>query len=482
MRRYLILRFSAIVITTIYLGIRKESPPTWLSEFLLYNLIPLFCVITILLSPKFHDRRARLSVAGAIALWGFGSLLSTWNSFSSFQVWERAIDLGYVAFYPFMILGLSSALRISQSSSRLEFVDSIIIALGLTSVIGVLFLKPASFTFSGSGFDIFLAIFYPIGDLILLGLVLSLSIIQKRSLHNALLAFGLVVFTISDIYFLWASAAGSYNFGDLTDIGWPLSFILVAESFWHRGEEARENLRLNPVLATFALLLSATVMVISALRPGYFPSLALLPAFATVALAFIRMTLAISEAKAMSAERILARTDELTGLANRRRFISELEKVSDNRSSVLLLDLNGFKEVNDRFGHDAGDELLKRVALRFTRIIPHSSLLARLGGDEFGVIVRESDSFEIAQALRATLTYPFEIGGQPIQLDVSIGEAQIDGTGQVLRRADEAMYQAKRAGGGVVRWHRSGDFSLGLGGDKFHLPADRRFEQQGEGH
>ena len=163
------------------------------------------------------------------------------------------------------------------------------------------------------------------------------------------------------------------------------------------------------------------------------------------------MAIAINDAKAVSAERILARTDELTGLANRRKFIAELEKFQTRDSSVLLLDLNGFKSVNDRFGHDVGDDLLKRVALRFTRAMPTNGVLARLGGDEFGVLVA-GDGFELAQALRATLTYPFEIEGEPISLDVSIGEAANDGSDQVLRRADEAMYNAKRAGGGVVRW------------------------------
>jgi diguanylate cyclase (GGDEF)-like protein len=306
-------------------------------------------------------------------------------------------------------------------------------------------------TFFGSFSELFLTLFYPIGDLILLGLVISLSLVQKKSGHNVFLALGLISFTTTDFYFLWMSASNNYHFASLTDCGWLLGFILISESFWYQGEEARENLRFNPLIATFALLVSASILVISALRPGILPALALLPALATILLAFIRMAIAINDAKAVSAERILARTDELTGLANRRKFIAELEKFRTRDSSVLLLDLNGFKSVNDRFGHDVGDDLLKRVALRFTRAMPANGVLARLGGDEFGVLVA-GDGFELAQALRATLTYPFEIEGEPISLDVSIGEAANDGSDQVLRRADEAMYNAKRAGGGVVRW------------------------------
>lgn len=457
MRRYLILRVSATVILISYLGIRKESPPQLFTELVMYNAIPLICVFTILLSPKFHDRIARYSIASALILWTLASAISTADSYELLPLPNRLSDLGYVSFYPLMIIGLSRALRITHSSKHLEFIDTVIIALGLTSVLGVLFIKPMSLTFSGSAIDIFLTIFYPIGDLLLLALVFSLSIIQQPSLHNFFLGIGLVFFTSADFYFLWASATDRYHFGDVTDAGWLLGYLFIAESFWHRGEEARENLKFNPILATFSLLASAFVLIIAALRPSYFPSLALIPAFGTLALAFIRMTVAIREAHSITEERILARTDELTGLANRRKFISELEQANrdfslDKPSSILLLDLNGFKSVNDQFGHDAGDDLLKRVALRFSRVIPHGALLARLGGDEFGVIVRGDDSHELAQAIRATLSYPFDCGGKSVRLDVSIGEAVVDGSPEILRRADEAMYQAKRAGGGVVLW------------------------------
>lgn len=451
MRRYLTLRIFAVVILIAYLGIRKEISPSWWSEIVIFNSVALIASLSILFTPKFHDRAARYFVSFAISLWAASSILSSLSSFTDFNIPEWPSDLGYVLFYPLMITGLSRALRITHSSSRLEFVDSIIIALGLTSIISIIFVKPASLTFSGSLSELFLTLFYPIGDLILLGLVFSLAIVQKRSRHNVLLALGLISFAATDFYFLWASVTNQYQFGSQSDCGWLLGFILISESFWHKGEEARESLRFNPLVASLALLLSASILVVSSLRPHLLPSVALIPAMATILLAFIRMAIAINDAKSISAERILARTDELTGLANRRKFISELEKFREGESSVLLLDLNGFKSINDRFGHDAGDDLLKRVALRFSRVMPNTGLLARLGGDEFGVLIA-GDGFELAQALRATLSYPFEIGGEAISLDVSIGEAKNDGSGQILRRADEAMYEAKRAGGGVVCW------------------------------
>ena len=173
--------------------------------------------------------------------------------------------------------------------------------------------------------------------------------------------------------------------------------------------------------------------------------------------AFIRMGVAINDARNMSNEQILARTDELTGLANRRKFMTDFAEFSEGQGSVLILDLDGFKPVNDQYGHDVGDQLLIQVARRFERVIPSGSLLARLGGDEFGALVKGVDGYEVALALRATLSYPFQIESQDFRLDVSIGEAiNIPGqipSEQLLRRADVAMYEAKRSKSGICSWH-----------------------------
>jgi diguanylate cyclase (GGDEF)-like protein len=170
-------------------------------------------------------------------------------------------------------------------------------------------------------------------------------------------------------------------------------------------------------------------------------------------LAFIRMTIALKQAKNIGHERILARTDELTGLPNRRRLISEIESFIDKSGALLLLDLDGFKPVNDLHGHETGDKVLQQVSMRFARALPHGALLARLGGDEFGVLIEGAyeQSMDIALALRATLSYPFNIDNQHITIGVSIGLAENTGAPDLLRRADDAMYRAKREGLGVCR-------------------------------
>ena len=118
-----------------------------------------------------------------------------------------------------------------------------------------------------------------------------------------------------------------------------------------------------------------------------------------------------------------------------------------------MLDLDGFKPVNDLHGHATGDKILQQVSMRFARALPSGALLARLGGDEFGVLIEGAyeHSMDVALALRATLSYPFDIDNQHINIDVSIGVAENTGSPDLLRRADDAMYRAKREGLGVCR-------------------------------
>jgi diguanylate cyclase (GGDEF)-like protein len=191
------------------------------------------------------------------------------------------------------------------------------------------------------------------------------------------------------------------------------------------------------------------------MKPGYFPSFILLPGFITIALAFIRMTLALQEANTAITERVLARTDELTGLANRRNFLMQLEKLKSGY--IFILDLDGFKSINDTLGHEAGDQLLKQAAVRFSRALPAGGQIARLGGDEFGVVAQltEEEANELAQAIRATLSYPVSLPQKQVKIDVSIGFAPIDSDHDLtefLRRADTAMYEAKRTKSGVLLW------------------------------
>ncbi len=162
--------------------------------------------------------------------------------------------------------------------------------------------------------------------------------------------------------------------------------------------------------------------------------------------------------------------DALTGLPNRRKLMQVLgERLAATRAdhgnlSVVYTDLDGFKEVNDSFGHEAGDVLLKIVATGFDSLSAGKDLLSRLGGDEFAVVVSGPESArhsrDIAQRMISFLEKPIDIGGRLASVSVSAGIVNVEPGAaeitEVLRRADLAMYAAKSAGRNRVRVYDEG--------------------------
>lgn len=169
----------------------------------------------------------------------------------------------------------------------------------------------------------------------------------------------------------------------------------------------------------------------------------------------------ITEGKAYEEDtRRSANFDTLTGLPNRSVFRDRLEqeaKRSDRHHkpmALLFIDLDGFKAVNDRFGHDAGDTLLQQAALRVGSCIRGTDTLARMGGDEFTVILAEIDDLQhietVAHKMLDELARPFTVDGQDLSISGSIGITvfPLDTTtpADLIENADQAMYEAKRAG------------------------------------
>ncbi len=168
----------------------------------------------------------------------------------------------------------------------------------------------------------------------------------------------------------------------------------------------------------------------------------------------------IGMAEAESKLRQQALSDALTGLPNRRRLSDRLShsiaiaKRNGSMVAMLYIDLDGFKLVNDSFGHNFGDMLLIRVAERLSKRIRESDTLSRLGGDEFAVVMVGLKTVEHAELLARTLLQviasPFEIDGQTITIGASIGIClfpnQANDESELLQFADTAMYSAKRSG------------------------------------
>jgi diguanylate cyclase (GGDEF)-like protein len=170
----------------------------------------------------------------------------------------------------------------------------------------------------------------------------------------------------------------------------------------------------------------------------------------------------------------LAHTDALTGLPNRRGLQLSLAQAlplcrGESAVAVYLLDLDSFKPVNDRLGHDAGDDLLVQVGQRLKRQLRHSDVVARLGGDEFVImttgITGEDEALVLGRKLLAAFDLPFEVFGERCRVGLTIGFALAPQDGReaagLLKRADAAMYAGKRAGRHTLR---RGGASIGLAG------------------
>jgi diguanylate cyclase (GGDEF)-like protein len=447
------LRFLAPVLFGITLLARQNFHGIWVDLFL-FNAIPIACLVSIMVAPQINSEWAQPLTALALGSWSFGSIMATISSYIESSVFVSNIsDLLYLLFYPLALLGLQLLISIRQRLTILELVDASIVGLGLSTLGAAFALQPVLPHFDGDLNQSFLAIIYPVADLILLCFIIATVVIQGFSIRGLLLVIGVCLYAATDFLFLWQNLNMNYVFGSLLDYGWLLAFIVISESVWHSGSDNSVKNGVSPILITISVFLSATVLALLAIAPNNFPHFILIPAIGTLALAFIRMSIALSQARNIGQERVLARTDELTTLPNRRRLISEIQNFAARTGSLLLLDLDGFKPVNDSYGHEVGDKVLQQVAQRFGRALPSNALLARLGGDEFGILVDGSNEsvMEIALALRGTLSYPFVIDGHEISIGVSIGITDNDGADDLLLRADNAMYSAKRQALGVCQ-------------------------------
>lgn len=169
----------------------------------------------------------------------------------------------------------------------------------------------------------------------------------------------------------------------------------------------------------------------------------------------------IAQRQAMQEQmRLMAHYDALTGLPNRNLLLGRLEKaiaLAQRRNGLvglMFIDLDGFKQINDTLGHDAGDALLVAVSRRMSDVVRDTDTLARHGGDEFVLlapdVAQQQDLVELAERLIAVFSTPFDIAGQQVVTTPSIGIAcypkDCDGLDHLLRCADSAMYQAKTAG------------------------------------
>ena len=236
----------------------------------------------------------------------------------------------------------------------------------------------------------------------------------------------------------------------------PLATLALGTAAWTRAERAEPGPEFSAIVLV-AILAFATA-ALTLLTIGQFEAIddvAVAVAAVTVLAGMARAGLTVTDRLRETQQQAL--TDDLTGLANRRHLMERLHAAVRSASehggefALLLIDLDGFKELNDTLGHHAGDEVLQQIGPRLAQLLRADDTLARLGGDEFAVVLAPGDETTASTAglrLRAALERSFEVADITLHIDASVGialfpEHATDALG-LLQRADVAMYEAKR--------------------------------------
>ncbi|MDT0276287.1 putative bifunctional diguanylate cyclase/phosphodiesterase [Blastococcus goldschmidtiae] len=351
------------------------------------------------------------------------------------------------------------------------WLDGVITALG-TTALGVAFLLgPYLSGRAGAPPLPLVQLALPATDLLLLALLVALgSILGLRLDRTAvLLTAALTCVLAGDVLLFAHMVRGEQVTGGPVELTWLTGMVLVtvaarlaAPTAVGRDDRRASRVRLGWRL--LALPLAAIVGSLLVLATGWATDLPVLAAWlatATVVAALVRTAITFHEVRSFDEVRQEARTDELTGLPNRRALLEAADRVvaaasARRPAALLLLDLDGFKDVNDSLGHTAGDELLRGIGARLLPSLAPDELLARLGGDEFAVLLPSAtldEAYARAELLRALVLRPFPIEDFSLHVGVSIGVATAPipaaTVSELLRCADIAMYAAKSGRKGV---------------------------------
>jgi diguanylate cyclase len=375
-------------------------------------------------------------------------------------------DALYLSLYPaiYVALGLFARDRI-EHLGRSAWLDGLTGSLATVGLGAAIVLPPIIETTGASAAAVAVNLAYPLGDLLLIAFLVGLYALSGWAPGRALglMGLGLGVFALADTIYLQQIASDTFEEGRFLDTLWPAGLILLALASWQPiprrrpGNLGKWGAVLFPSLFT---LTSLGVLVYGSLKE--INVAALVASAAALLLAAIRTGLTLIEVRSLLESRAEARTDELTGLANRRFFNRQTEAIlgaadaAGQPAALLIADLDRFKDLNDTLGHYAGDVLLKEVGARLRQVSCPEHLLGRLGGDEFGLLAPgtgELQALEIAQRARAALERPFVIEEIPVHVEASMGIAISPQHGRdghtLLQHADVAMYEAKGGRTGV---------------------------------
>ncbi|MEV6344091.1 GGDEF domain-containing protein [Actinoplanes sp. NPDC051851] len=405
--------------------------------------------------------------------WAFGE--SVWAFYVTFREGNAPFpnigDPGFLIMVPCAVAGMVAVLGVRRGLLRL-MLDGLIIAGSLLFLAWIFIgqdvydagnLTPAAKAMS---------LAYPLSDVVLAAVAL---ILLPRAARGHRATAGLILaaagaLSVGDLGFAYLNQHSTYTCGDPIDTGWVAGFVLMGLAAWRAPADRRDDGEQDvPILVwlPYVPLAIAILAAVDRLASGHrlTPFLSVLLG-TVILLVVVRQMVALRDNTALSRDlhRVVAELrereaelhhlayhDPLTGLANRMLFVDSAEADPDGPLAVLYLDLDGFKPVNDRHGHAAGDALLVEVGRLLRAETREGDLVARLGGDEFAVLMPgvtdRTEAEDLSRRLTERLAQPFTILGHTVRIGASVGvgvrepgDLSVD---TLLRRADESMYAVK---------------------------------------
>ncbi len=418
-------------------------------------------------------RTASWFMAAALVTWSIGYVVWTKDAATpiSALAWSDAL---FLPIYPLLATSVWLRFRgVFPRRAALLWLEGAVVGLGAATIGSLPFAHQPVSGLIGSAYAVF--------DIVLVAVLIGAAVAMRNGCGAAiwLVIAGLSIVAVGDVNYGLGLVAGGYQQGHPNAITWAVGGLLLGGSTLVEHWDPAPITRLKSSAVLPIAFASIALGVLA--WPGSFGTVTSTLAVLTIGCCLVRMATATRELSGLLVARHEARTDDLTGLANRRRFNGELDLlVRDPRArcTVLLMDLDRFKEINDSFGHESGDRVLRMVAARLEAILPEGSLLARFGGDEFVWLLRDTDGAAArayVEKILAEVRRPFDLGVAVVDLDASLGLVEHPRHGHegptLLRHADIAMYRAKTRSLGLVEYDES--FDPVLNGE-YQLAADVR--------